>query len=185
MTRSMLTTLSGLLLATRGTEDCVVPDMRLERDGRVIVTHDGLRVSMHRLVWLYSGLPMEQKDYLIRRCITFGCVHPHHYELSDHPYHRTHCPNGHQYGDDDILADGRHRCHVCAEQRRLRRPRRGGEPNWMRQKRRQFCPYGHPYSRENTYRYETPSGGVRRKCRTCTIARRRGDDPADVDVLAA
>src|SRR5690606_3644075 len=123
---------SGLLLATRGTEDCVVPDMRLERDGRVIVTHDGLRVSMHRLVWLYSGLPMEQKDYLIRRCETFGCVQPKHYERSSRPYTRETCPNRHRYGDDDVMADGSRRCHICAEARVARRPRRGGEPHWMR-----------------------------------------------------
>jgi hypothetical protein len=176
---------SALLAAVSRTEDCVVPDCRLERDGRVILTYDGLRISLHRLIWLSVGLPMEQEDYLIRRCITFGCIHPHHYEKSNRPYIRVECPNHHRYGDDDILANGTRRCHICAEARAARRQRRGGEPNWARELRRKFCPQAHPYTPENTYIEITPAGRQKRHCRTCVIARRRGLDPADADVVAA
>lgn len=38
---------------------------------------------------------------------------------------------------------------------------------------RTHCPHGHEYTEENTRRRVTPSGGVKRECRTCTRLRNR------------
>jgi hypothetical protein len=149
-------------------------------DYRVITTEDGLRVSLHRVIYQRMRGGLEPLDYLLQVCDTTGCVNPMHYRQSDKPYiRRDRCRNGHVYVREDQQEDGSMRCHICAE-RRKRARRRGGDPNWVREARLQFCPQGHPYDAENTYIEITPAGRKKRHCRTCTIARAAGNDPADV-----
>jgi len=173
------TEILDLAAQAMGTDQCVPAP---GRKWPTVVTYEGPRIALHRIVWILSGRPLASGDFLLQDCPTKACVNPLHHTVSRQPFRRMlHCPSGHLYGVFDVLPDGRHRCHVCKSRRdeRRRAENTGGDPNWRAQMKRRFCPHGHPYSTENTYQYPTPSGGVRRKCRTCTIARRRGNDPAD------
>jgi hypothetical protein len=159
---------------------CVLPPVQSSFDdkGRILVTRDKLRIYLHRQIYrrVFYDLP----HFLLKKCDTFGCVNPWHYFPSDKPYNVvTHCRNGHVYGVRDRTPWGAHRCHVCAHARLVRR-RRGGLNGWQREVALMFCPQGHPYVEGNLYTYPTPSGGIRRKCRTCTRARAAGLDPANV-----
>jgi len=177
----------ALHAAQQGGHGCVLPPIqsRFDAKGRIIVTDDGLRIFLHRLIYQSTVGPIPANAYLLRTCDTFGCVAPWHHRISgrSYPPHAT-CPNGHPYPANPVIHGGFRRCAICYEARLASR-RRGGEPNWRLQKQRQWCIHGHPLTPENTYRYPTPAGGERRKCRTCTIARRRGLDPEHVDVIAA
>jgi hypothetical protein len=173
--------ISQLIYDARISEKCVVPPVRLDpRDGRVIVTYDGLRITLHRLVWMLDGRELAPKDYLLRQCHTAGCVQPKHFVRWNSPRMggRPICPNGHRYQEADVTPRG-NRCRLCAEARNRRR-RRGGKPHWMLEQQRQFCPQGHEYTDDNIYWEHTPRGGRKRHCKTCVRARRAGIDPADV-----
>lgn len=145
----------------------------------MMVTSDGLRVYLHRYIFAATFGKIGGK-YLLKSCDVVGCVAPRHFDLSANPFRPSdYCPKGHQYTIKDIRADGSRRCNLCREARLARR-RKGGKNGWQLQKQKSFCPAMHPYSTENTYLYPTASGGVRRKCKTCTMARARGEDPANV-----
>ncbi len=172
--------ISQLVLDARVSMECVVPPVRLDpRDGRALVTYDGLRISLHRLVWMMDGRELSGKEFLLQQCGTFGCVSPYHHAISNRPWIRLRCANDHPYRPEDVGPDGRRSCSACREARSTRR-RRGGEPNWASEKRRRFCPAAHEYTEDNIYWEITPSGGRKRHCKTCVRARRAGVDPADV-----
>lgn len=170
------------LLSESGNAGCVLPPIQspFTKAGRVIVTRDGLRISLHRRIWeRYWGVKLSPNTFLLQACRTFGCVNPVHYVKSKTPYNKMPgCRNGHRYTAASVQPDGHRVCLVCKAERQARRERRGGDPNWVREKRRKFCPHGHEYTEENTYTYETKSGGTRRKCRQCSLLRSAGIDPA-------
>lgn len=161
----------------------VRPEKYMKDGLRVLVTRDGLRVYLHRRLFALMVGPLAPEDYLLRACSERGCQNPFHYVRSDKPYRSKRlCRNGHPYpmvqGRD---AEGYRYCLQCRAERNARR-RRGGKPNWMLQKERLFCRWGHPYSPENTYLTETKSGGTRRHCRACARARRLGHHPTTIVV---
>jgi hypothetical protein len=167
-----------LLQAARASDACLVPEGRIQPDGRLIVSYDGLRISLHRLLWILDGRALNASDFLCRSCQTFGCVHPGHRVRSRVARLLVTCRNGHRYSEEDVLSNGLHRCHLCREARRAR-ARRGGEPNWVRERRKSFCPQGHAYTPDNIYWEITPQGRRKRHCKTCTKARSAGLDPAE------
>jgi hypothetical protein len=149
--------------------------------GRALVSRNGLRIGLHRLLYREVRGPLTSKEFLRQTCSVEGCVSPWHYEKSSRSRElEAHCVNGHTYGLEDAKEDGTRLCRRCLAKRLARRPRTGGLRQWEIQLQRQFCPYGHPYVPENTYTEKTKSGGTRRKCRVCTRARARGEDPANV-----
>ena len=134
-----------------------------------LVTVDGLRVRASREAWRlkHNALP----PYLLQGCGTKNCVNPRHFKASRTPYRGAmRCRNGHVYGERDRLPNGGHRCHQCYEAQ-LAKDRTGGEPNWMREAKRKFCPQGHEYSRDNLYIEITKAGRRKRHCKTCVIER--------------
>lgn len=137
-------------------------------DGRVVVTRDGLRVYLHRQLYKRCIGPLDPGDFLLRSCDAKECLNPWHYSVARQPvgfWERTQCPNGHEYSERDWPTKSQ-RCYTCWANHL-----KGGMPHWQQEKRRKFCPQGHEYTPENTYSYPTPSGGVHRKCKTCTKER--------------
>lgn len=140
---------------------------------RSVVTRDGLRVSLHRRLYTVLVGEFDPDLYLLRACTVLGCQNPFHYQLSGQPYlERTHCRNGHEYGDDDRLPSGSLRCHICYEARLASRRvpgangRRGRKPQT-------FCQRGlHPMAEPNLIVHKGPGGQARRKCRACRDAYR-------------
>lgn len=160
---------------------CVVLPEYADKDGKIIVTRDGLRIYLHRhlyrRVW---GVRLPSNYYLLRTCDTHGCQSPFHHEMSKSPHRRSaFCRNGHEYKPEDVFGDGSRTCSACLEARRAKRPNHGGKRHWERELARQFCPAGHPYIPENMYVYKTRTGS-NRKCKTCTKARAVGQDPAEI-----
>lgn len=130
---------------------------------------DKLRVRASRVAW--QARYGVASPYLLQNCSTRGCVNPHHYKASRTPYRGArYCRNGHLYTSIDLLPTGGHRCHQCY-QNQLVKDRRGGEPNWMSEARRKFCPQGHEYTRDNTYIETTKAGRRKRHCKTCVLDR--------------
>ena len=84
---------------------------------------------------------------------------------------RTHCPQGHEYSDENTAMDRRsRRCRTCtlARQRARREAERANQTH---------CPQGHEYNAENTRRDQAG----RRYCRECSKRRqstRRANHPA-------
>lgn len=146
-----------------------------DSQGRILVSRDGLRQFLHRrfyAVMVENPVPA----LLYRSCDTWGCQNPFHFTTQRPSLGK--CRNGHRYRQQDRQQDGSMRCGQCRDQRNQAR-RRGGEAHWEAEKRRQFCPYWHEYTPENTYTSPTASGGVRRKCKACALIRSAGGDPAD------
>lgn len=162
-----------------------LPPEEYRKDGRILVTRDGLRVFLHRQLYRRLVGPITDSDFLVRNhwCQEIQCVNPDHYHVTRRSYvPRDRCRNGHLYTSADERPDGTRLCRACYRAREERK-KRGGDPHWRIESRRKFCPYGHAYTDDNTYTYTSPRGWVKRKCRTCTIARAKGLDPADVATL--
>lgn len=161
--------------AVRETDHIVI-----DGGSRVLVSRNHLRVRVHRMLYRQVVGDLGNHEFLLQTCDAADCVNPWHYEKAKRSWTEvTHCRNGHEYGPEDVRPNGYRRCSTCHEALKARR-RKGGLRQWEIQKERQFCPYGHPYVPDNTYLSSTSSGGVRRKCKTCTRARNHGLDPADV-----
>lgn len=168
-----MSTIDDLIERSRRGINCVVAPVP-------VVTIDKLRVSTHRAVWIALEGPLGPREYLLKNCQTKGCVLPRHHEVSPTPYRRIEaCRNGHRYSPDDIMPNGTRICSICADVRR-RRKHRGGLRQWEKEKLKRFCPQGHEYIEENIYWEVTPAGHTKRHCKTCTIARAQGKDPAEV-----
>jgi hypothetical protein len=166
-------TIDDLIERSRRGINCVVAPVP-------VVTIDKLRVSTHRAVWIALEGPLGPREYLLQNCQTKGCVLPRHHEVSPTPYRRLErCRNGHPYGAGAIQSNGNRVCDVCLDVRRRRR-KRGGLRQWEIEKQKRFCPQGHEYTKENIYWETTPAGHNKRHCKTCTIARAQGKDPASV-----
>ena len=165
-------------MVERGLGGCIVPNIP------PIITVDKLRVRTHRVVWQWVNGPLRGGEVVIRSCQTVGCVNPaHHFKRPGSKPRRDKCVKGHRLGPRDELPNGQRRCLACTQKRNAIRnaQRRKNAPMiWERRRRLDFCPAGHPYSRENTYVYVTPGGWTNRKCKACTIARNKGLDPSSV-----
>lgn len=156
-------------------------DSNKRDDGIIIVSRDGLRVRLHRRLYreVFGGLGTH--EFLVKTCGVFGCLNPYHYDVTRTPRpSHSRCRNGHEYTEEDVRDDGSHACQKCRRERIARRPRRGGEPRFEQERRIMFCPHGHGYTPENTYRWTDKLGHVHRKCKACTIIRARGGNPAEV-----
>lgn len=159
-------------------EHVIARDRQGNPADEMIVTRDGLRVYLHRAVFEETVQPLKGR-YMLKQCDKVGCVASWHYLLSDTPFRASgFCPNGHRYRPEDGPSGSRE-CGRCREEKRARL-RTGGLNGWQLQVAKTACPFGHSYTPDNTYRYPTANGGVRRKCKVCAKARAMGEDPANV-----
>ncbi len=72
---------------------------------------------------------------------------------------KTHCPQGHEYSDENTIWSGNtRRCRACAKKRSSERYQKVGQ----RGTRITHCPHGHEYDDANTYIYNG-----HRSCRAC------------------
>ena len=65
-------------------------------------------------------------------------VNPHLAVVTASPHHRPTCPNGHEYEQEDVQADGSMRCHTCYSRRLT-----GGENPIEVNRAKITCPKGH------------------------------------------
>lgn len=140
--------------------------------GRTTRNTKNLRV--HRIMWEMTGHDLpdyvpggEQLDHL---CLDKSCCNPAHLELVTQLTNIqrrtaliTHCPNGHEYTDDNILIrKGYKRCKRCERAAADRFRGTNRPPDWVHPKDRMYCNHGHLW--------ETNAGHTAkgyRFCRAC------------------
>lgn len=167
------------IATAQGTGSCV-----LAPDARRIVDHDGLRMALHRAVFIAAGGLLSPQQYLLQDCQTTGCLQPEHFTVSSTPFRgMSRCRNGHKYTEEDRLPSGRMQCHICRSRRIARRPKSGGPSSAEINAAKKFCPQGHEYTVANTYIEQTKAGHRKRHCVACVKARAAGVDPATVSGL--
>jgi hypothetical protein len=140
--------------------------------GRVTRKQKGRKV--HRLLWQMTGhnLPDytpggEQLDHL---CLDKSCCNPAHLEIVtqlENMQRRTvlitHCRNGHEYTNDNILIrKGSKRCKQCERAAADRFRGRERPPGWLPPSERTYCDHGHLWETNAAYK---PTGY--RYCRAC------------------
>lgn len=160
-------------------DECVtLPERESYRDdGHIVVYRNSRSIFLHRLLYKRVVGDLSRGQFLMPDCGTHGCINPLHRNKVSTPSPRqqqTHCPKGHLY--DNSIRDnrGRRYCLTCT------RARKGftgtGSPmseqlgKLNRQK--NFCPNGHEYSSENTYRWVDKKGSIHRSCKTCKTQNR-------------
>jgi hypothetical protein len=150
-----------------------------DKQGRILVSRDGLRQFLHRRLWeRVTGVKMDRRTFMLPFCDQWGCVNPTHFTDHATPYLRlSKCRNGHYYTSRDYTRKGTYQCQKCKAARALRR--NTGRPTHHEvEAARTSCPYGHEYTPENTYRWQDARGSIHRKCRACALIRKAGGDPA-------
>ena len=152
-------------------DQCVkLGDEYYREDGNVLVYRDNRSIFLHRLLYKRAVGSLSRGMFLVAACDTEGCVNPHHRDVVPTPKRAaTHCPRGHLYEDSRRDARGRRYCLEC---RRLRDGYTGeGSPTSEmlaeRERRKRFCPRGHEYTDENTYRWVDRKGSIHRSCKAC------------------
>lgn len=163
----------------------IVDEENYDKGHRVLLTRDGLRIFLHRQLYKRVIGTLDPNEFLVKSCDSEWCVNPLHFILSAGPggNRKGYCRNGHEYTEADLRSNGGRECRQCArerEQRRVRKRVRGGNPHYVTERNRRFCPHGHRYTTSNTYIWTDKKGNDHRKCKTCTVIRANGGDPSEV-----
>jgi hypothetical protein len=172
------------------TTPCIKTTRKLDDKGyaRIGVKRFGKLIRRaHVLAWVDANgrLPNPETPCILHHCDNRACINPEHlYEGTQQDNVRdmverrrcwqmqvTHCPQGHEYTEENSIIDARHggrTCRACRldrkRQRRLERATAEGREvkTWARY--RTTCPQGHVYDEANT-RWR-PDGS--RACRECS-----------------
>lgn len=138
-------------------------------DGSIIIHRDNLAEGLHRYLYRRLVDPDLGRTRLRRACETWGCINPRHYRVGGPPPATTEqCPRGHLYLPGNLTESGH--CLACLKDRLARRQTSEGRLDAATiNALKTHCPHDHPYTKENTYLYRTPTG-VHRLCRTCKLA---------------
>lgn len=123
-------------------EHLTYPTEAFTARGRILITTDHLTTSLHRYLFELTRFPL-YGDYCLRTCDNPNCLNPFHHVVS-------HAPR--LYGEKKARTTGR--------------PTRGAQ-----NAAKNACPYGHPYTAENTYTHKSRTGYTSRYCKTCRTNR--------------
>lgn len=153
-----------------------LPDHAYGPDGRVVVVVDGIPIDLHRHLHNILIRPLAYHERMSDRSGVTGNVNPHLFAVrADRKSGRTHCNKGHAYEGNEAPPNSRGiRCLTCLKEH-YNVGGLGGFGAVNRAK--THCPYGHEYTRKNTY-YEKRGKRRVRRCRACMLPKKRAASAA-------